>query len=65
LLTAESSLRTPDEAFPYKVVTDALDIGLGPVLLHEGHHVAFESKKLNSGELNNTAIDKEMLSVIH
>jgi hypothetical protein len=58
-------LCTPDEALPYEVVTDASDIGLGAMLLQEGHPVAFESRKLNSAELNYTVTEKEMLSVVH
>jgi hypothetical protein len=45
-------LRTPNEQLPYDDVTDASDLGLGGVLLQEGHPVAFESRKLNSAELN-------------
>jgi hypothetical protein len=58
-------LRTPDEKLPYEVVTDASDLGLGGVLLQEGHPVAFESKKLNSAELNYQTTKKEMLVVVH
>jgi hypothetical protein len=59
-------LRTPDErTLPYEVVTDACDLGLGGVLLQEGHPVAFESRKLNPAELNHQTTEKEMLAVVH
>jgi hypothetical protein len=57
--------RTPYEKLPYEVVTDAFDLGLGGVLLQEGHPVAFESRKLNSAELNYQTTQKEMLAVVH
>jgi hypothetical protein len=45
-------LRTPNEQLPYEVVTDASDLGLGAVVLQEGHPVAFESRKVSPAELN-------------
>jgi hypothetical protein len=58
-------LRTLDERLPYEVVTDVSDLGLAGVLLQEGHPVAFESRKLNSAELNYQTTEKEMLAVVH
>jgi hypothetical protein len=64
-LTEAPLLRTPDESFPYEVVTDASDLDLGGVLLQEGQPVAVESRKLNDAELNYQTTEKEMLAVVH
>jgi hypothetical protein len=64
-LTEAPLLRTPNEKLSYEVVTDAYDLGLGAVLLQEGHPVAFESRRLNSAELNYNFKEKEMLAVVH
>ena len=64
-LTVAPLFRTPNESKPYEVVTDASDLGLGAVLLQDGHPVAFESRKINSAELNYTVTKKEMLAVVH
>jgi hypothetical protein len=45
-------------------VTDASDLGLGAVLLQEGHPVAFESRKLNSAELNYNVTEKEIVTIV-
>jgi hypothetical protein len=58
-------LRILDDRFPYEVVTDASDLGLGAVLLQECHLVAFESRKLNSAELSYNIAEKEMLALVH
>jgi hypothetical protein len=64
-LTKTPLLRTPNEQWPYDVVTDASDLDLGAVLLQEGLPVVFESRKLNSAELNHQTTKKEMLAVVH
>jgi hypothetical protein len=37
-------------------------LGLDAVLLQEGHHVAFDSRRLPSAELNFNVTKKEMLA---
>jgi hypothetical protein len=65
LLTEALLLRPPDESKTYRVVTDAADIGLGRVLLQDGHPMAYESRKLNSAEQNYTRTEREMLAIVH
>jgi hypothetical protein len=65
ILTEAPLLITPDDSKTYCVVTDASDIGLGGVLLQEGHPIAYESRKLNSAEQNYTTTEREMLAVVH
>jgi hypothetical protein len=64
-LTEAPLLYIPEESLPYEVVSDASDLGLGGVLLQEGQHVAFESRKLNDAELNYQTTEKKMLVVVH
>jgi hypothetical protein len=65
LLTEAPLLRSPAEFKTYRVVTDASDIGLGGVLLQEGHPIAYESCKLNSAEQNYTTTEREKLAIVH
>ena len=58
-------LRLPDFDRPFTVVTNASDYGIGGVLLQEAHPLAFESRKLNSAELNYTTTEKELLAIVH
>jgi hypothetical protein len=64
-LTEAPLLCTPDESLPYEIVTDAYDLGLGGVLLQEGHPVAFESRKFNDAELNYQTTEKEIIAIVH
>ena len=43
----EPVLALPDCSKPYEVHTAASDFMIGGVLIQEGHHVAYESRKLN------------------
>jgi hypothetical protein len=65
LPTEAPLLRTLDGSKTYRVVTDASDIGMGGLLLHKGHPIAYESRKLNSAEQNYTTTEREMLAVVH
>ena len=45
--------------------TDASDLASGAVLMQDRKIVAYESRKLNSAELNYPVYEKELLAVIH
>jgi hypothetical protein len=64
-LVAAPVLVVPDFSQPFKVVTDASQVGLGGVLLQGDRPVAFESKKFNSAERNYSTTDRELLGVVH
>ncbi|XP_015075637.1 uncharacterized protein LOC107019774 [Solanum pennellii] len=38
---------------------------IGGMIVHEGHHVAFESRKLNDAEQRYSTNEKEMVDVVH
>lgn len=46
---------------PFVLETDANAMVLEAVLLHDGHLVAFESKKLNRAQQNYSAHEQELL----
>ncbi|TYK16924.1 reverse transcriptase [Cucumis melo var. makuwa] len=54
-----------DVTKPFEVETDASDYALGGVLLHNGHSIAYESRKLNATKKRYTVSEKEMLAVVH
>ena len=45
--------------------TDASDLAIGAVLMQDKKIVAYESRKLNSAELNYPVHEKELLAMIH
>ncbi|GJP30583.1 hypothetical protein CLOM_g4110, partial [Closterium sp. NIES-68] len=69
VLTSPPVLRIFDSDRPYEVITDASDIAIGAVLLHdfgEGlQPVAYESRKLQGTEKNYTVHDKEFLAIFY
>jgi hypothetical protein len=56
---------SPDGSLPYEVVCDASGIGLGAVLLQNGHPFAYESRKLSGPDTRYTPEEHELLSVVH
>ncbi|GMI96772.1 hypothetical protein HRI_003346500 [Hibiscus trionum] len=58
-------LALPDIGKLTEVETDASDFAIGGVLMHEGHPVAFESRKLSGAETRYVTQEKEILAAIH
>ena len=69
LLTNEPVLSAPDFSRPFKLATDASDVGVGAVLIQEDdqgieHPVSYYSRKFNNSQRNYSTIEKEILAVI-
>lgn len=62
-------LRFPDPNKPYRLYTDASDIGIGAVLTQEDEDgerpVCFLSRKLNDAESKYATVEKELLAVVY
>jgi hypothetical protein len=65
VLTNAPVLAPSELGKPFEMVLDASGVGLGDVLLQDGHPVAFESRKLSPAEQNYTVTERVMLGVIH
>jgi len=44
----------------FEVECDAFNMGIGTVLMQEGHPITYFSKKLNNAQLNDLVYDKEL-----
>ena len=64
-ISKEPVLRLPNLDLPFEVQTYALDKALSGFLVQDGHHVAFESRKLNAAEQRYSTHEKDMTAVVH
>lgn len=69
VLISAPVLAAPDFTRPFKLATDASDVGVGSVLLQEDdqnvdHPVCYFSKKLNRHQQHYSTVEKEALALI-
>ena len=50
---------------PFELHCDALGEGVGAVLMHDRHPIAYESRKLRGSKWSYNIYDKEMLAIMH
>ena len=57
-------LALPDFSKPFQLQTDASDLGVGAVLLQDGHPLAFVSKALGPRTRALSTYEKEFLAIL-
>jgi len=65
LLTSAPVLAQHDIEKPFDVFCDASGIGLGCVLMQEGHVIAYASRQLRKYEVNYPTHDLELAAIVH
>jgi hypothetical protein len=63
-LTNSPLLVLPNFAKTFEIECDASRIGIGAILMQEGHPVAYFSEKLSGAALNYPTYDKEMYALV-
>jgi hypothetical protein len=65
LLTTAPVLAQPDIERPFDVYCDASDMGIGSVLMQDGHVIAYASRQLRHHATHYPTHDLELLAVVH
>ena len=64
-LVTASVLVQPNISRPFEVYCDASNVGLGCVLMQDGHVIAYASRQLKNSEMNYPTHDLELVAVVH
>lgn len=59
------TLALPDLTKPFVVETYVSGVGMGAILMSEGHPIAFANKALSEKHLSLSVYDKELMFVVH
>jgi hypothetical protein len=65
IMSTTSVLATPDFSKPFIIECDASGLGIGAILMQDGHPIDFQSRKLNQTECLQSTYNKEMLAIMH
>jgi len=63
-LTKATILTLPNFAKTFEIECDASNIGIGAILLQEGHAIAYFSEKFKGSHLNYSTYDKELYALL-
>lgn len=64
-IASEPILKLPDIELSFEVHSDISNKIVGALLIQDGHHVTFESWKLNDAEQPYSTHEKEMVAVVY
>ncbi|KAL8137446.1 LOW QUALITY PROTEIN: hypothetical protein V2J09_003447 [Rumex salicifolius] len=64
LMSSTLVLRLPDFSLPFVLETDACNIGIGAVLMQQGHPIAYISQALHGSNLLLATYEKELLAIL-